>query len=465
MLRFARQSTKSVLRKLCLTVACLACFHSVASAQTFELSLDQARVAARQAALSGQFDVARDFALALLDADENDRAALVVLAAVHPQLGDAREGRRAGARAFRLSESDTERYEAARLTALAAANEERYTLSQIWLRRAAINAPNDAALQQTRQDYRGIRNLNPLSVNLAFSLAPSNNANGGSDEEFNVVDGIPFFGVILPESRALPGTVGTADLRLTYGISRTQEQRTSVTARAYARAVWLNDEGRTISPNSRNSDFGVQVFELSVDHDRRLGEGLLSAHALVGALWYGGELSNEYARGRLSYARPISARTQLSFTGVLDEIYRNTSTPRTNNASTIASALSYVTDGGNTLRGSLAFSAQSSPQPNERYETLTAQVSYAWADPFGPVQLSVSGGITQADYRDYIALVAVPDGRQDTRTFASVSAVLTNIDYAGFVPVLTLSAQDTQSNVSLFDRSEYSLSLGVRSSF
>lgn len=82
---------------------------SPAVSQTFELSLDEGRVAARQAALQGQFQLARDLALALIEADPDDRTALVVLAAVHPQLGDGREGRRAGVRAFRLSNTNDER--------------------------------------------------------------------------------------------------------------------------------------------------------------------------------------------------------------------------------------------------------------------------------------------------------------------------------------------------------------------
>ena len=84
-----------------------------AFSQTFELRLDEGRTAARQAAVQGQFQLARDLALALIQADPNDRPALVVLAAVQPQLGDGRAGRRAGVRAFRLSSTEGERYEAA----------------------------------------------------------------------------------------------------------------------------------------------------------------------------------------------------------------------------------------------------------------------------------------------------------------------------------------------------------------
>lgn len=434
-------------------------------AQNLELSLDEGRVAARRAVLAGDFAVARDFALALLQADENDRTALLVLAASQPQLGAAREGRKAGAQSFRLSLSDGERYEAARLTALAAANEERYTLSQIWLRRAAINAPNERALAQTETDYRGIRNLNPWSINLGFTVAPSNNVNGGSETEYLTINGSPAFGVFNGAARALPGISASADLRLSYAISRTSQKRTSVSARAYARNVWLNSEARDIAPDSENSDFASQVLEFSADHIRRMGEGTFSAQVLVGASWFGGNLSRDYRRGRLSYGTALSDRSRMTVSTTFDEINLNTSTPRTNHERSLRAAWTRYSPAGNRLTGSLTFANQSSDQVNERYTSRTVQLSYDWAEPIGPVQLSTAFGISSTEYDNYTLLLPVLGGRQDTRYYGSISAMFPEIDYAGFVPVLTLGAQDTQSNVSRFERNEYSLNIGIRSSF
>lgn len=442
-----------------------------ALSQTFELSLDEGRVAARQAALSGQFELARDFALALTTAEPNDRAALIVLAAVQPQLGAAREGRQAGARAYRLSETEDERYEAARLTALAAANEERYTLSQIWLRRAAVNAPDERARQQTQADYRGVRNLNPWSVRLGLSITPSNNVNGGTNSDFNIIDGItfpdgtPLVGIFSGSARALPGTIAEADVRLAYAVSRTQQQRTTLSARGYARAVWLNDTGQSIAPDSRNSDFGSQVLEFSVEHMRRLGPGTLSAQALAGASWFGRDLNSTFLRGRLGYSFPVGERTQLSISGQLENIDLNATFPRTNHLRSVSTTLTHFTGNGNRLAATLSGSEQDSDQPNERFETVTGQVSYAWADAIGPVQLSVAVGATVSDYPNYSIFSPVPGGRRDIRSFGSISAVFPDIDYAGFVPVVTWRVQNTESNVSRFQRDEYSLNIGVRSSF
>jgi hypothetical protein len=442
-----------------------ATFCNFAHAQTLELSLEDGRAAARQAALTGQSDLARDFALALTDADPDDRAALVVLAAVQPQLGAPRDGRLAGARAYRLSQTDEARYEAARLTALAAANEDRYTLSQLWLRRASVNAPDEEAFEQTQSDYRAIRNLNPWSINIGLSFAPSNNVNGGSETEFNVIDGLPFVGVLSGDAQALAGVSATADLRLAHAISRQPDSRTSLTARAYARAVWLSDDAEIIAPTSTNSDFGSQVLEFGLNHQRRLGDGTLSAEALTGLSWFGGDIGANYNRASLRYGNTLSESVSGTISGEVQQTNLEGLFARSNIRSTLTTQIRYKTDSGNRLSGMVSFGAQSSENLNERYETITAQVSYAWTDPIGPIQLSLTAGVSQSHYRDYTILLPVPDGRTDMRVFGSATAVFQDINYAGFVPVVTLGVQDTQSNVSRFERNEYSVNIGFRSSF
>lgn len=464
MRRFVRPSIKTTLVRAAV-FGCLACSGGEIAAQTVELSLDQARVAARQAALSGQFELAQDFALALTDADPDDRTALIVLAAVQPQLGRPSDGRRAGARAYRLAQTDGEQYEAARLTALAAANEDRYTLSQIWLRRAAANAPDERAYNQTRADYRGIRRLNPMSVTLGFSISPSSNVNGGSETEYNIIDGLPFVGILSGSAQALSGLAATADFRLGYAVTNGANHRTTLQARAYARTVWLSQEARDIAPATRNSEFGSQVLEIGLSHRHRIGDASLSAEAAFGANWFGGDFTADYLRGGLSYATPLNARTRLTVAG---EVQRNNlqgNFPRSNLRSKLTSGLSFITDGGNIVSGQLSYETQDSNNLNERYESLTMQASYSWADPVGPVHLSVSAGASFSEYPDYSIIFPVPGGRQDTRIFGNLQAVVQGVEYAGFVPVLTLGVQDTQSNVSRFERNEYSLGIGVRSSF
>jgi hypothetical protein len=397
--------------------------------------------------LQGRPELARDLALALREANPDDRVAFIVLAAVQPQLGAAREGRLAGVRAFRLSSTEGERYEAARLTALAATNEERYTLSQIWLRRAAINAPDERGLAQTRNDFRGIRNLNPWSVNLRFSITPTNNLNGGSSTDclFEIDPtgdrsatfcAAKFSG----DAQALSGLAATGDVRLEYAISRSAQQRTSLTARGYARAVWLSSDARELAPNSSNSDFGSQTFEPGVNHQRRLGDGTLSAGVTAGWSWFAEELSLQNNTVNLGYATAISDQSTVTMSAEVQQINLQ-SVDRSNVRSTLTAGLSYITEGGNRIGGNLSYTKQMSDSINEGFEGLTAQMSYAWREPIGPAQVSVSAGVTYSDYPTY-TLPLQASGRQDTRIFTSFTAGFNDLEYAGFVPTITVSFQD-----------------------
>ncbi|MEL6958320.1 MAG: hypothetical protein AAGL89_05140 [Pseudomonadota bacterium] len=437
-----------------------------------QLSLDEGRAAARSAVLAGNFQLARDFALALTEANPDDRTALVVLAAAQPQLGQAREGRAAGLRAFRLSTTESERYEAARLVALAAANEERYTLSQYWLRRAAANAPDPAAYAQTARDFRGISNLNPWSVRFAFNIAPSNNVNGGSVGDCNqyytvIVDGIPqqfCFGTLSEDAQALSGVTATGDLRLRYRLSAGEDFITQMTLRAYARNVWLSDDASESAPDSRNSDFASQVLEFGLSREMRMGDGSLAAQVLFGTSWFGGDPSQRYVRGTLGYALPVGEATRLNLGGFVEKSYRYVGEwePRSERIS-LNAGLTHILPSRDRVTGQIIFERQFSDGVNERYTSATAQLSYTYAEPLGPVRLSVQGGLSYTSFQDYQLLFPTP--RDDTRLFATVQATLHEIEYAGFVPVVRLTAEQTDSNVGRFTREAVTLDLGFRSSF
>ena len=73
--------------------------------------------------------------------------------------------------------------------------------------------------------------------------------------------------------------------------------------------------------------------------------------------------------------------------------------------------------------------------------------------------------LQEQHFRDYVFVQVVPGGREDLRVFASVNAFFPDYSYAGFAPVVTLSASRTDSNVSRFDTNDLSLSFTFRSTF
>lgn len=428
------------------------------------MSVEEARALAQSAALQGRPALARDVAAALLRENKQDRTALIVLAAVEPQLGRPAQGRMAGTRAWRLSDTRAERYEAARLTAFAATREDRQTLAQFWLRRAAANAPTDAALAQTGSDFGRVRRLNPWNVQLSLDAAPSSNVNGGSSSTVNVIDGIPYVGTLSGDAQALSGWTYSGDAQVSYRLAASAEARTGLRFRLYGRGVALSDEAREIAPSSQNADFAAIYGAVSLDHDRRLDNGSWGIEGTLGGNWYGGELAYGFARVELDRQWREAGEPSWRLSGSYEHRWDD-------GGDTDSQILKLTGSGSQSVPlGALTYGftleSVDAPSPNDRAVALRLSTGLTYENLIGPAQLSVSGGIEARHYPDYTFLIVpVPGGREDLRVWSSLSATFVDWSYAGFAPVLTLSGSATDSNVSRFERSELSLGISFRSTF
>ncbi len=441
---------------------------SAAAQDRIALDLDSGRRLAQEALLSGNPALARELAQGLLQANPNDRTAWVLLAAALPQLGDAAGGQRAGARAFSLSRTETEKYEAARLTALAAMRAERLTQSQLWLRRAAIHASNETQEQQTARDYRLVANRNPLRIDLAFALTPSSNLNGGSEGAYNIIDGLPFVGVLSGDAQALSGIEARGDLSLRYRLEDSETRQRFLTARLIGRGVRLSDAARATAPEAENRDYAYLVADLGYGA-RRATDTLGYGWGMnVGRVWGGAEADVSYSFARLSgdgtYALSDRAAAQV-FSSI--ETRWDSAGAQDARIGTIGTGLTWVADGAMAGQYAVSLSLRhtESPTPNDRSDVATAQLSFAPAQAIGPASMRFTLGGAMSDYPDYAVVFVVPGGRQDTMGFASVEVTPADWSFAGFAPVLTLTRQITRSNVSRFDTAEISLQIGIRSTF
>lgn len=443
-------------------IALLAVAASPARPQTLSLSAAEGRRLAQSAALDGQPELARRIAAGVLTLDRQDRTALIVLAAVEPQLGRPAQGRMAGARAFRVSQTPAQRYEAARLTAAAAAREGRYTLAQFWLRRAAVNAPAAADLAQTGRDFARIRARNPWNIQLRLDAAPSSNVNGGSSSTVNVIDGLPFVGELSGDAQALSGWTASADVQVSYRMDASRESRTVLSYRLYGRAVALSGEARETAPDAENSDFSAAYTAVSLRHDRALADGAWGTDATLGGNWYGGAPAYGFLRLGLDRQWLDDGRGwQLG--GSAEHRALPEGRPGTRIFRLSGSHFRGLDSGRLSLSAGLEKAV--SEQRNERAEAVRLSAGYSLARQTGPARLSFTAGIETRHFPDYVAPLPVPGGREDLRTWGSVSAAFTDWDWAGFAPVVNLSGSSTQSNVSRFERSELSLGLTFRSTF
>ncbi len=426
-----------------------------AASETITLSLPEGRLLAQNAALAGRPELARRVAAGLLEQDPDDRTALIVLAAVEPVLGRPDQGRMAGARAFRVSEGGIQKFEAARLTARAATAAGDYTLAQVWLRRAALHAPDDDAEAAIAREFALLRRLNPWSLRLDFRLAPSNNVNGGSRHEGMELFGLPF--EFSGDAQALSGWVASADAQVGYRLHADADSRTVLTGRIYLRAVSLSDAARDTAPEVENADLSTAYLSLGLDRDWRLDRGSWGVDARVSATWYGGD----HAETELH----LGAGRRWQTDGGMAIEAGAAIAPRWSPDGYAGLGLTLSAQGAQALdAGRVSFGATleqfDAETAAERYRGARVGGSFTFAEPAGPARIGLAGGVGRRDYPDY------PLGRrEDLRLWAQAEATFTEWDFAGFAPVATLTAGRTESTIDRFDRDEVSLGLSLRSTF
>ena len=441
---------------------------SVGRAETAEISLAQGHVMARQALLSGDFGFAMDLALALLDADPDDADALAILATGLIRVGDYPLARSTARHAYLQAEAGLQSYEAARIVALAAKLDNRFTLSQLWLRRAATHAelPNLAA--QTAQDYKQVAAQNPLWFRVNTSVRRSDNVNGGSDTALNVIDGVPWVGTLSAEAQALSGTVASGQISARYRIDQSTEHLTALTGQLLTQNVFLSDAAQASAPDLTNADLSSYSLTAGIEHRQKWDNLTTTISAEVGQVWSGDAKSYDLARlgAGLNYglndnaAVSATLRHEMRFdrTGG-----RNDDTVTTFGAGITAIAQTGIAQG--RWSAGVNHTMTESPTTNRANTASSLYASFAPNMQGKPVQLQASVGRAVTLYDDYALPPVFSGERRDETSFAVIEAAFPNMTYAGFMPVISLRSVQTDSNISRFTRSETGIEIGYRSSF
>lgn len=452
---------------------------------TRQISLDQGRTLAVQALRDGKPALAIEIARALWDADKRDSATYAIIATAYSQMSEHKAARKAAAQAYRYTKVKPDRLQMAELAARSALREERPTLTQIWLRRAAINTNDETATRQIAQDYGKVRQLNPWSFRLFGGIRPSDNVNNGSESGLQIIDGVPYVGRLSGSDQALSGIVGTLDAAVSYRLRVSNTSSTSIGVRAYVKRIALSNAAKIIAtpapnplePNPttpRNAEFGSTFAEISLKHRHKVAGSKKNAVAnyglALGGSWYGQNTS--YYFGRITAGRrwTVSDDTQLSLSGAFEVRDVPSSTRADSTVISLTGGLTHRLSSGDTLRFTLNLSDTDSDSSQRRYKSVNVRADYQFRDTFGPKGLNakISAGLAVAhsDYEAYgFFPIAAPGGRQETSIYADVTAVFQNIDYAGFAPAVTVRAGRKSSNVSRFNTKELSVSLGIQSKF
>jgi hypothetical protein len=435
------------------------------------LDVGQMRQLAADTLNAQRWAEARALAEALLARDPGDVTALTILATSAFQLGDMAAAREAAARIYRSDADDRRRYEAARLAGLAASNEDRFGLGEIWLRRAMTVAPSEDDLRQTVRDAAGLKRLNPWSTSLRFSFAPSSNVNGGASSEFNEIDGVPIVGILSASAQALDGWLGQGEVALTYRLRESQTSRTALTGLANGRFVILSEDSQAkldadLLDDTEAEDFSTARLQFTLAHDGTAERGLFGLDGTIGAYWSGPEMDHTYLRFGADRTVNIDAANALRGSFSAEQRFDPEDSIPEDRVYSVQAQYILNLAGGSQTSTTLGWSARRSDSFNDASESWTLQVGYAHGAKIGPARLSGSVGYQQLRYDDYaVGFILVPDGREDNKLFGNLEAVFPDYAYAGFAPLIRLNAATTDSNVSRFELDEFNIEFGVRSTF
>ena len=431
------------------------------------ISLDQARLVARRALQAGDFELARQIAMGLVEADETDPYAYGILAAAHSRLEDPRLARAAARLSYRYSETAVQKFGAARTAASVALLHKRPTISQAWLRVAAAHADTPEQEKLLAREYARARAANPLRFNINFSVAPSDNVNSGTDNVLEVINGVPTLGIFQGGTRALSGTVATADVRLRYRLNASKTSRTTATGRLFTRKVALSSEAKRLAPNVSNSDFDSSYAELGIEHQFALGAtgNSMTIAGALGASWSAGDRSYDFAKVSVQRGMRLSSSTQLSLSGTAERRLSTIAAVRDADVLTFGASLGHKRESGNRINLGLSVQNVSGDFINADYQTASLRASYTFGKQVGPMRITTGLTVGYTDYDDYVLVRPVAGGRQDTSVYGDVSLFFADYDFAGFAPTVQLRTGQRSSNVNRFEISETTISLGIQSKF
>ncbi|MGJ8546972.1 MAG: surface lipoprotein assembly modifier [Sulfitobacter sp.] len=408
---------------------------------------------------------------ALLARDAGDMTALLLRARALRDLGQYDAALKTARRGWTLSQSDPDKYAAALVMAQALSSDGKRTRAQLWLRRAVQHAPTPALKGKAARDFNYVRQQNPWNTQVSFTLAPNSNINNGSARETSQLNyvysellfGEPVEYVLGGAARALSGLEYGAALHSRYRFNQTETTAHDLHILGSYRSFVLSSSAEDDAPDVSGDDFAYGSLSLGygykqITHD---GRGEFSLNADLGQSFYGGARYASFLRGRVSQSYRINPRDRLQFS-LLGEVQNGQRTSDTERLEFATSLTRQLKTGDNLFFEAAVTRQISDNNRDAEYNQLELRAIYAKAKPVFGAGLQFGLG---AALRDYEYSVHDPDGREDTRIFADVTATFHQIDYYGFNPAVTVSASSTDSNIGLFDVNRFGISLGVRSAF
>ena len=426
-----------------------------------ELTLEQARALARQSLSAGNLAAAAALSDTLLDQNPEDAEMLVVRAILARSAGDTDSARAAAERAYRISNDPAVKFDAAVIMANILAREESYFAAELWVRRADQFSETEQQSEITRTLFQQVRRANPLTVELRFSIRPSNNVNNGAEELEIEIGGLPFLLDALGQQ--LSGIETSAGVSLRYRLSESRDQRTEFLGEFFFRDVRLSSESSELVPFARDSDFDYGVVILGLRRAELIwpdiGPTVISG--VAGQSWYGGEALSRWVEFTARQTVVLDDFRALTFSGIA-RIDRRQDNP-INDSEQYEIGVDYrqaIENAGSYGLGA-SFRAYESASG-----TVDRNVFEVTADRIFGRMGAIEPRMTLTYRREnYLKFFILPDGRREDSITLDVAVRFPDFSFYGFIPEATLRARSVGANVDIYDRNEYAFGVTMVSRF
>lgn len=435
--------------------AAFAALAGMAGAESLNMTVApaEARAMATRALHLGRPDLAAGIAAQILAQAPGDAEARLVLAAAQAQMGQVKAAEASARKAYRLSNDEDLRFQAAYLTASSLSAQNRLAGAKFWLRRADGASQSASDTASLRRAYAGIDRRSPLRWSVSFSGGPSDNVNGGSLHDTFWVWGLP-----VPIAEALPGFSLQTQIKANWRLRETETSQLMLTGAASTRQVRLSERAYALEPGARNSDYESHGLDLGLVYRWKVSDRQSFAlEAQLGHRWLAAGRSSDSQKLKLSSDRALGGERFLAvdLTAVTSQ----------NNYSTTRQSMSLGTNvgvswpvGQGAVTGAIGYDAVLSEARGTAWRGPKVSVEYAPPALPGEVRLSLFGELQLKDYWKTSA-------EADVTTAIGASARFDKLSVMGFAPTLSVTATRSRSEVVVRDTAETAVALGLQSKF
>ena len=429
---------------------------SPAAAGPVELTADQMRLFGVAAIAHGAADQALAIAMALLQRDPGDSAALTLKAQALRVKGDLAGSAAAARAAWAKAATPANRYGAATALAQALSLQGHRTLAQYWLRQAVQNAPTPATKAQATQDFAYVRDQNPLHLQFDASFRPSNNVNNGSRETLLGY----LFGVIPlhlpPEFTPLSGYAWGAGLSGDYRLHETDLVLDSAIFAFNAQGVILSQAAMDTAPLADAANYAFQQVEAGWRHKQTLSFGLLTTEITLGHNWYGGANLSDVLTAGSTLDHSFADGSVLSLAPSLTRTMRIDRPESSATGLDLGADYRFAGPKGDVWQAGVTLSRSVSDDPGVDDRATGLSLGWQAAEPVLTLGLSANAGVTVTDYAN---------SRHDIKLSLGVAAKVASVTYLGFSPLVSLDYAKNTSTFSYDNTETVGLGLSLKSNF